>query len=179
MVAGNEHEPVPVEFQALRQRDEEVVRLVEFDFRAGLGQVAGDHDEVWSQAIGAGPVPQVVVQTAEQRRVSAVGLGEPGPAEHVVRPELGVGDVQHRDGRLRDLARPARGYPGCGEPARSRLAEGCWLPVRPRERGPCGYAGEPRGDGRLGPAFDGRGDPREQRVGGGRLVAADQIDVGG
>ncbi len=46
MVAGNEHEPVPVEFQALRQRDEEIVCLVEFDFRAGLGQVARDHNEV-------------------------------------------------------------------------------------------------------------------------------------
>ncbi len=67
MVAGDDHEPVSVEFQALRQRDEEIVRLVELAPRATLGQVAGDHDEVRSQAVGVGAVPQVVVQPAEQR----------------------------------------------------------------------------------------------------------------
>ncbi len=54
VVAGNEHEPVPVEFQAFRQRDEEVVHLVEFAIVAGFGQVAGEHDEVRSQALGVG-----------------------------------------------------------------------------------------------------------------------------
>ncbi len=54
VVAGDEHEPVPVEFQALRQRDEEVVHLVELALVAGFGQVAGEHDEVRSQALGVG-----------------------------------------------------------------------------------------------------------------------------
>ncbi len=174
VVAGDDHEPVPVEFQALRQRDEKVVRLVELALVAGLGQVAGDHDEVRPQAVDLGPVPQVVVQTAEQRRVGAVGLGQPGPAEHMVLAELGVGDVQHRDGRLRGRRGPARRGADRGRPS-----GGCRLVIRPRECGSCGRAGERRGDGGLGPAFDGRDDPREQRVGGGRLVVADQIDVGG
>ncbi len=37
-------------------------------------------------------------------------------------------------------------------------------------------AGELRGDGGFRPTPDGAGDPREQRVGGGCFVAADQID---
>ncbi len=67
VVAGNDHEPVPVEFQALRQRDEEVVRLVELALVASLGQVAGDHDEVRPQAVDLGAAPQIVVQPSEQR----------------------------------------------------------------------------------------------------------------
>ncbi len=173
MVAGDDHEPVPVEFQALRQCDKEVVHLVELALVAGLGQVTGDHDEVWPQAVGAGAVPQVVVQPGEQGRVGAVGLGESGPAEHVMRPELDVGDVQHRDGRLRGLAQPDR---GCLD--RRGLTGDYRLVIRPRECGSCGRAGKRRGDGGLRPTFDGASDPREQRVGGGRLVAADQIDIG-
>ncbi len=118
--------------------------------------------------------------------MGAVGLGAPGPAEHVMRSELDVGDVQHRDGRLRGLVRPARGCPD-----RGRLARGCFDRGGDRT-GSSGEirlagtthratvrAGELRGDGGLRPTFDGRGDSREQDVGGGRLVAADQIDVGG
>ncbi len=174
VVARNDHDLVPVEAEVFRQRDEEVVHLVELALVTGLGQVAGDHDEVRPQAVDLGPVPQIVVQPAEQRPVGTVGLGQPGPAEHMVRSELGVGDVQHRDGRLRGRGEPARRGAD-----RGRLTEGCRLVIRPRECGWCGRAGEQRGDGGLGPAFDGRGDPREQCVGGGRLVMADQIDVGG
>ncbi len=67
VVARNNHDLVPLEAEVLRQRDEKVVRLVELALVAGLGQVAGDHDEVRPQAVDLGPVPQVVVQTAEQR----------------------------------------------------------------------------------------------------------------
>ncbi len=153
VVAGYDRELVPVEFQALRQRDEEVVRLVELALRAALGQVAGDHDEIRSQAVDVGTVSQIVVQPPEQGRAGAVRLGQPGIAAHVVRPELGVGDVQHRDRADRS-----------GETR---------LPIRSRECGSCGRAGERRGDGGLRPTRDGAGDPRQQRVGGGRLVVAE------
>ncbi len=66
VVAGDDHEPVPVEFQALCQCDEEVVDLVEFVLVAGFGQVTGEYDEVRPQAVGAGSASQVVVQPAEQ-----------------------------------------------------------------------------------------------------------------
>ncbi len=181
VVARDDHEPVPVEFQALRQCDEEVVHLVELALVAGLGQVTGDHDEVGPQALGFGAASQVVVQPGEQGRVAAVGLGESGPAEHVVGPELGVGDVQHRDGRLRGLVRPARGCPdrGCLDRGGDRTGSSGEIRLVGTTRRATVRAGELRGDGGLRPAFDGSGNSREQRVGGGRLVAADQVDVGG
>ncbi len=175
VVARDDHEPVPVEFQAFRQCDEEVVYLVELVLVAGLGQVTGDHDEVRSQPLGVGSASQIVVQPGEQGRVGAVGLGESGPAEHVVRPELDVGDVQHRDGRLRGLVRPARGCPARGGDRTGSSGEIRLVGTTHRATV---RAGELRGDSGLRPTFDGAGDPRQQPVGGGRLVAADQIDIG-